>query len=160
MLMNNAGRFQVSEYLKKITERDVNLLDQEVAGGEGWTTYCNGQITKPAVLNDQISGICFDHFAEYTVEIRVINNEISATCSCENHGKICKHVVALLYSWINDSDAFRNIGQSIKEMETKNKDELIGVITKILMKNPQNIFLLGGSDPLDEDFDDIEGMFN
>jgi hypothetical protein len=151
---------QISEFLKSITERDVNLLDQEVTDGTGWKTYCNGQIIRPTVLNDQITGICLDHYAEYSVEVRVQDNQISSTCNCDNHGTICRHVVALLYSWINDGEAFRNIGQSIKELQTKNKEELIEVITKILKRNPQSIFLLGGSDPLDEELDDIEGMFN
>lgn len=153
------NKLQISDYLKKITERDVNLLDQEATDGEGWNTYCNGQITNPTVLHDHISGICFDHFAEYSVDVRVMQNQISSKCSCEQHGSICKHVVALLYSWINDGEAFRNIGQTIQDMQTKNKDELIEILTKILTRNPQSVFLISGSES-DEDFDDIDGMFN
>ena len=159
-MLKSSNKYSVSQDLYQITERDVNLLDQEVADGEGWKSYFNGQIVKATVLGNQISGICYDRFQEFFVEIRVNQGEISGNCTCGKYGKLCSHVVALLYSWINDGDAFMNVGNSLLQLQNKNKEELIEVITRIMVKNPQNIFLLNGSDPTEDDVDDTEGMFN
>ena len=150
----------ISPDLMQITERDVTLLDQEVADGKGWESYCSGQIEKALVFDNRISGICYQNFHQYVVEIKVNNGEISAKCSCDSYGQICIHVVTLLYSWINDSDGFKNIGSSLAELQKKDKEELIGVIARMVTQNPQNVFFISDNDSLDDDFDDIEGMYN
>jgi len=152
--------YLISKDLFNITERDVNLLDQEVSDGEGWKSYCNGQIIKATVFGNKISAICYENFQEYLVEISVNSGEISGRCTCGSYGRICNHIVALLYSWINDSDGFMDVGNSLSKLKNKNKDELFELIARMMMKNPQNIFLLNNPDSLDDDLDDIEGMFN
>ncbi len=152
--------FDISKDLLSITEREVSILDQEVSNGEGWISYSNGQIVKPIVFKNKLSGLFYEHFREFSVEIQVNGAEISTRCNCGKNGAICKHVVALLYCWINDSDGFTNISYSLEEFKKKNKDELLEILARIFIKNPQNIFLVGGVDPLDDDIDDADGMFN
>lgn len=152
--------FDISKDLLSLTEREVSLLDQEVSNGEGWTSYSRGQIVKPTVFKNKLSGLFYEHFREFNVEIQVNGAEISTRCTCGKNSPICKHVVALLYCWINDQDGFTNISYSLNEFRKKNKEELLEVLTRIFVKNPQNIFLVGGVDPLDDDIDDTDGMFN
>ncbi|MCI0512065.1 hypothetical protein L0128_02475 [candidate division KSB1 bacterium] len=150
----------ISADLLKITERDVSLLDQEISDGRAWELYCNGHITRPTVFNNQITGIFYAGLEQFMIEIHVNGVEISSHCSCGNDGGICQHVVVLLYSWINDSENFENVGNSLEELKQKNKDELLEIITWMLTKNPQNIFLLNKRDALDSDLNDIDGMLN
>ncbi len=152
--------YDISKDLLSITEREVSILDQEVSNGEGWISYSHGQIVKATVFKNKLSGLFYEHFHEFAVEIQVNGAEISTRCNCGKNGAICKHVVALLYCWINDSDGFTNISYSLEEFKKKNKDELLEILTRIFIKNPQNIFLVGGVDPLDDDIDDADGMFN
>jgi len=152
--------FSISKALLEITERDVTLLDQEVSNGEGWESYNRGEIINPTVLYNKLSAIFHEQFQEYTIEVQINGAEISTKCSCGSYGKICKHVVALLFSWVSDSDGFINVGNSLHEFQKKDKTDLLHIIARIFIKNPQNIFLLNGVDPLDDDYDDAEGLLN
>lgn len=131
--------YKISSELEDINERQVGILDQESADGEGWEYYCNGQIFRAAVLGNRISGTIREYVEEFNVVIRVDDHEITTSCTCGSREGVCKHVIALLYSWINDKDDFINIGNEIKRLHLMEKQELIDVIERIIQNDPVNI---------------------
>ncbi len=122
----------------KITERQIALLDQENTNGEGWNFYCTGQIVHASVFNDEISGIVRDFSENNQVNIKFREHEIECSCSCSSKRVICKHVIALLYSWINDREEFINIATFMDHLKTLKKDRLIEILKELLIDNPRN----------------------
>lgn len=131
--------YAIAPELKEITERQIGILDQENTNGEGWDYYCNGQIVRAAVAGNRISGTVRDYLEEFNVIVRVDEHEITTSCTCGSRQGVCKHIVALLYSWIHDQADFINIGDQIKRLHQMNKQQLIDVITRIIENDPINI---------------------
>jgi len=154
----NDNNCEISPDLKTINERQIGILDQENTDGQGWEYYCNGQIIRAAVLGNKISGTVREYFEEFDVEIRVDHHEISTSCTCGTRDAICKHSLALLYSWIHDQRDFINIGDQIKRLHDMEKYELIDVIERILVNDPVNVRFLNSSS-FDESDLDVEGLF-
>lgn len=158
--MNDKNIFSISPALLKITERDVSLLDQEVADGEGWNSYTNGQMTQTTVFQNRLTGTFYQGFNQFDVEVEVTDNQLSTRCSCENHNQVCEHVSALLYAWVNDADAFLNVGLFLQDLQNKSHQELLDILTDIVQKNPGNIFLLNKNTDSPDSIDDIDGILN
>ena len=131
--------YKISSELEDINERQVGILDQESTDGEGWEYYCNGQIVRAAVIGNRIVGTIREYLEDFNVVIKVDDKEITTSCSCGTREGVCKHIIALLYSWINDKDDFVNIGDQIKQLHLMEKQELIDVIERIIQNDPINV---------------------
>jgi len=149
--------YEIAPELKEINERQVGILDQENTDGQGWDYYCNGQIIRAAVLGNRITGTIREYLEEFNVELRVDHHEITTSCTCGTRKGVCKHIVALLYSWIHDKEDFINIGDQIKKLYGMDKQELIDVIERIVQNDPINVRFFSGYS-YDEDGLDVEGL--
>jgi len=130
--------YEISPELKAITEKQIGILDQENTDGEGWEYYCNGQIVRATVLKNKITGTVREYLEEFNVSIQVDEHEIMTSCSCGLRNGVCKHVVALLYSWINDQHDFVNIGTLIERLHELEKQDLINLLQRIIENDPIN----------------------
>lgn len=152
--------YPISQNLYELTESQIANLDQEVTGGEGWHCYCSGYITKTTVFQNKISGRCRDFVEDHYVEIKVEERAITTFCSTCRRGEICVHIVALLYSWIYDSEGFVNIAESLKLIESWDKGELIEIIGRMILNDPNNLEIVNEqSHNFEEDFD-TDGILN
>ncbi len=149
--------YEIAPELKQINERQVGILDQENTDGLGWDYYCNGQIVRAAVLGNRITGTVREYLEEFNVEIRVDLYEITTSCTCGTRKGVCKHIIALLYSWIHDKEDFINIGNQIKKLQSMEKQELIDVIERIVQNDPINVRFFQNH-LFDEDGLDVEGL--
>jgi uncharacterized Zn finger protein len=153
------NKYLISNELNSINEREIALLDQENLNGQGWDYYCNGQITMATVFNNRISGVIKELSDEFQVEISADENEISSNCSCGFKGGVCDHVVALLYSWVNDREDFVNIGTLVRRLQNKDKQELIEILERIFENSPRNVRFINPIEnenaEVDNDFFDI-----
>ena len=131
--------YTIAPELREINERQIGILDQENTDGEGWNYYCNGQIVRAAVLGNRISGTIREYTEEFDVVIRVDLHEVTTSCTCGTKQGVCKHIVALLYSWIHDKEDFINIGDQIKKLHNMEKQQLIDVIERIVQNDPINV---------------------
>ena len=131
--------YTIAPELREINERQIGILDQENTDGEGWDYYCNGQIVRAAVLGNRISGTIREYTEEFDVVIRVDLHEVTTSCTCGTKQGVCKHIVALLYSWIHDKEDFINIGDQIKKLHNMEKQQLIDVIERIVQNDPINV---------------------
>ena len=141
----------ISKDLESINERQVAILDQDSTNGESWDYYCNGQIINATVNKNRISGIVRELGDEFHIEITVSENEISSYCSCGLKESVCKHVIALLYSWVNDREDFVNINSLIKRLHQMEKHELIEIFERIFEDSPANARFIN---KFENEFDD------
>jgi hypothetical protein len=151
--------YEIAPELKEINEHQIGILDQETTEGEGWDYYCNGQIIRAAVAGNRISGTVRDYLEEFDVVIRVDQHEITTSCTCGTRQGVCKHIVALLYSWIHDKEDFINIGNQVKKLQSMDKQQLIDVIERILQNDPINIRFFSDHS-FDLDSMDVEGLID
>lgn len=158
-MSHQSQQYPISRNLFDLTESQIALLDQEVTGGEGWACYCNGYITLTTVFENKISGRFRDFLADHIVEVRVDDRQITTFCSTCRSGEICLHSVALLYSWIYDSEGFINLGDSLKHLESMNKGDLVEIIGRMLINNPTNLEYVNDSHEEEDDFD-MDGYLN
>ena len=147
------NKYLISKELDSINERQIVILDQENIDGQGWNYYCNGQITAATVYNNRISGVIKELADEFHVEITANENEISSYCSCGSKEGVCNHVVALLYSWVNDRDDFVNISALVRRLYDKDKQELIDIIERIFENNPGNARFINQIEKNENEFD-------
>lgn len=94
----------------------------------------------------------------YDVEATLNDEGIAqADCSCPVGGwGTCKHVAALLLTWIYNPDAFREIEDLETSLERRNKPELIHLIRQMLQRYPGLSYLLdlpSPSEPSDHSLD-------
>ncbi|MFQ5825212.1 MAG: hypothetical protein ACE5JB_14275 [bacterium] len=156
---DNVKKYAISENLYDLTENQIANLDHETTGGEGWNCYCNSYISHPTVFQNKISGRFKNFVEDHYVEVKVQDEQIITFCSTCRQGEICAHVVALLYSWIYDSEGFNNVAESLKHLEGMDKRELIEIIGRMVLQNPGNLDIF--KDNLDEENDyDLDGLLN
>ena len=146
-------KYSVSPYLLSLTEAQVVELDQEIADSQGWEFYSNGYIMKAAVLRNQISGKVIDGSHLHFVRIRAEERELMASCTCSQKGYLCKHVAALLYSWVYDREGFINVETLLQKLQRLPKEKLVTIIGQMVQNDPQNIdcFDIISGDVLDEE---------
>ncbi len=151
--------YAISTFLYDLTENQIASLDQEATDGQGWYLYCDSYINKPIVFKDKISGKFRNFSEDYFVEVRVEEKQITTFCSTCRTGEICVHAVALLYSWVYDSDGFTNVADSIKQIEGKDKGELIEIIARMLLKNAGNLEVIHEDISEEDDFN-LDDLMN
>jgi len=158
-MLLQSKKYPVSEDLLSISQEQIAQLDQEISDGQGWQFYNNGFISGATVFQDTIIGRVRELSSVSTVEIKVHGNNIYVSCNCSTSNEICVHAVALLYSWVNDAESFLNVGKSLDELERLDKEELVGIIRKILVRDPKYLQLMLGRDAADDDHLLDDGTF-
>lgn len=143
-----------NDQLGIITQDVVAHLDHENTNGEGWDYYSNGRILCATVYENEISGIIREYLEDFKVKITVGEHELYFSCSCDGQGSVCKHVIALLYSWVFDGNEFINIKTFIDELEQFDKGMLIKMMENIIRDDPRNVsFFKKESELQTDDYD-------
>jgi hypothetical protein len=150
--------YTVSHNLYDLTENQIASLDQETTGGEGWNCYCSGYLSRATVFLNKISGRFKNFVEDHYVEVKVEDDRIITFCSTCRRGEICAHVVALLYSWIYDSEGFLNVADSLKDLMRMDKEQLIKIIGLMVLNDPDNIEFFNKRQ--DDDDYDLDGLLN
>lgn len=125
-------------FLTELEFDQVADLDQKLVGGEAWEFYSDGQIKRATVFENKLSGHVGNYLEEYEVEIIVEGDELRGSCNCSRSGGICKHVIALLYSWVNDQEGFLNVGDSLQELDSYDRERLLEIVVNIIRYDPKN----------------------
>jgi len=144
----------ISSLLKNLTFEQVQALDREVTNGQAFRYYENSQVSKATVYRNKISGMVGNFAERYEVHVTVHEQEISGSCTCGRSLKVCKHVVALLYSWVNDGGDFLDVGQALKKIKDMDRDRILEVVSNIIRHDPQYIDLFFAKNT--QDWDEID----
>ena len=120
-----------------ITESDIKKLVDNVIHARGKAYYKEGLVrsleTDGKKILAEVEGNSI-----YDVEISVEKGEIECICSCPYKWEICKHVVAVLYQWINRNNEKNKTNLKIakspdfeKYLEDLSKKELISLLLEL-----------------------------
>jgi hypothetical protein len=148
------GKNFIGEELASLQLSDIEALDKNATDGKTQEFYQNSQITSAMVYHNRISGVVGNFVERHQVEITVHEKELASSCTCSKSRRICKHAVALLYSWINDGMDFTNVELALQHIGKMKKEQLLEIVTNIIRQNPAAIELfLAKNEP---DWDEIE----
>ncbi len=148
--------------LPHLTQANIRDWVGSASLNKGQAYFHQGRIVDPRRRGMTLKAKCLGtSFPSYRVEVHLSPERIeSAFCSCPvGGGGYCKHVAALLLTWLEDSDAFREIEDLNTALEGRSKTELIALIHEMLRREPELEILLelpiptgeGGQEPLDPD---------
>ena len=123
--------------LNELTWEKVARFDEQATNGEAWS-YCeNSQVRDATVYQNHLYGRVGNFVEEFQVQIAVSDQEISSSCTCSSSRDTCIHVIALLYTWVSDSEDFIHVDRVIEQLKSFSKDELVSTIARILRNYPQ-----------------------
>jgi hypothetical protein len=146
--------YEISPHLRAITHDEVARLDQQATEGASWEFYCSSYIHHPTVFGQKMSGLVQDAVDEYFTQIRVDKEGMVAGCTCSERTGICKHVIALLYGWVDDNEGFMNVADTLERLRDKDKDDLLAILGRMLMFDARNLSFIeetGAADDLEEE---------
>ncbi len=130
----------MSQSLPKITE-------QMIRGRVGSRSFARGQryFEDGAIFNARREGMTLKALCQgsaaspYRVEVTLSQKGIaSASCSCPvGAGGHCKHVAALLLTWLHEPETFRETQPLPQRLEALSKDALIKLIQRVIDHDPE-----------------------
>ena len=133
--------------LKDLSEAVIQKFAGATIFGRG-KEYCQSQMVdeiKYDAVRDRIEAeVSGSSGSSYDVEITVASRGIDATCSCPYDGYPCKHIVAVLLSFIKKQETFlKQAVENKKKMSTLkervhalSKDRLVEILLSLAEKYP------------------------
>lgn len=124
---------------KKITESALKSASSYKSFTRGYKLYQSDAIFDTFRQHDLLTGKCEGSSAPfYQLRVQMDEGGIQeASCTCPyDWGGYCKHIVALMLTYIHNPDAFieqKNIEELVSQLD---KDGLVRLITKMVNKNP------------------------
>ena len=125
--------------IPRLTKSDIQNWTDDVYFQRGQKYYEQGAIYDQKRQGMTLKSKCFGSQAPfYRQEIVFDNKGIkSAECSCPvGDGGHCKHAIALLLTWLNDPDTFKEVEAVDATLEKRSKPELIAIIKQMLDQEP------------------------
>lgn len=112
---------------------------------KGMTYFSSGAINEAICQGQTLKARCRGSQAAY-YQLQVTFGPagiVSAKCSCPvGTGGFCKHVAALLLTWLDAPDSFEKIEDPIATLENRSKEELIAIIRQMIQREPDLAVLL------------------
>jgi uncharacterized Zn finger protein len=129
--------------IPKITEQDIRGLIDAQSFQRGQNYFNSGAIFDARRQGMVLKGRCQGSRSQaYTVEVTFDNQDIVENdCSCPL-GSYCKHVAALLLTWVHRPQEFIEQPEYDKLLEQYSKEELVTLIKKMLRRQPDLEMLL------------------
>ncbi len=128
------------EKLPKLTESQINSLASGQSFERGKSYYRNGAITEPVRQGMELRGECEGSEDEPYEVIATLNKDGVAAYSCTcpyDHGGICKHLVALLLTYIHAPNSFTTLDKLQSGLNQYSKEELIQLIGDLVKREPK-----------------------
>jgi uncharacterized Zn finger protein len=129
------------EKLPRLTEAHVRELASEKSFERGQTYYRDGAIMEPVRQVLELRAQCEgSDYEPYQVSATLNKGGIAETsCTCPyDHGGICKHVIALLLTYVHKPRAFRSIPPLAmlgkNEMEQIDGRETLKAVLRVLSR--------------------------
>ena len=133
------------EELPNLTESDITRYCTEQSFERGEDYYYRGAISRPIRQGWTLRAECEgSQYEPYRVTVELDEEGIAdAYCSCPyDWGGYCKHVVALLLTWVRDPDEFTVIPETDELLAEKSREELVEIIKAMLKREPDLLTFL------------------
>ena len=131
--------------LFRLTEAHIRNLASEPSFERGKAYYLDGAILEPVCQTTELRAQCEGSAYEpYQVSATLGKNGIVETsCTCPyDHGGICKHIVALLLTYVHKPQAFRFIPPLATLLAGRSQKELIVLIGQMIKQEPELLSLV------------------
>jgi len=132
-------------HLPQLTEEDIRLLCTTPSFERGQDYYWQGAIRDRLRQGSTLRALCEgSQYEPYRVLIELDEQGVAwADCSCPyDRGGHCKHIVALLLTWVHDPQEFAVVPETEELLAGMGRAELIEVIEAMLEREPDLIHLL------------------
>jgi uncharacterized Zn finger protein len=133
------------ETLPTLTESHVRRLAGEKSFERGESYYRGGAILEPVRQGMELRAHCEgSEYEPYQVSATLTKTGIGGTsCTCPyDWGGLCKHLVALLLTYVHKPDAFRVIAPLSEMLAGRTKEDLIAMISEMVKREPELISIV------------------
>lgn len=127
------------EKLPKLTEAQIRAMATEKSFERGKGYYQGGAIVEPLRQGLELRAECAgSEYEPYQISVTLgAKGVVQTSCTCPyDWGGVCKHVVALLLTYIHRPQTFRALQPLDKMLANKSRDELIVIIQDLLRHKP------------------------
>src|SRR6266849_2378733 len=124
------GNFTLDQIRGRTTEQSYQ---------RGETYYKNGAVIDTVQRGNELEGYCEgSQPSPYHIQITLSDQGIeSASCTCDyDWGGDCKHIVALLLTYLNKPEAFEERQPISDVLAQRSKDDLITLIREMITRYP------------------------
>lgn len=131
--------------LPRLTEAYIRNLASESSFERGQNYYHDGAILEPVRQEMELRARCEgSDYEPYQVSARLTKGGIAETsCTCPyDYGGICKHIVALLLTYVHEPQAFRFIPPLTALLDGRSQEELIALIGEMIRREPELLSLV------------------
>jgi uncharacterized Zn finger protein len=120
-----------------LTEKQIRAIASPQSFARGTSYYQDGSIRSPKRRGNMLYADC-QGTSLYRVTAELDKNGIGETsCTCPyDRGGACKHIVALLLTWLNDPGRFQTQGSAADLLAGMNKEQLVEIIETVLRREP------------------------
>jgi uncharacterized Zn finger protein len=133
------------EKLPRLTEAHIRNLASESSFERGTNYYHDGAILEPIRQEMELLALCEGSgYEPYQVSVKLAKSGIVETsCTCPyDYGGICKHIVALLLTYVHDPQAIRSIPPLTALLAGLSQEELIALIGEMIKREPELLSLV------------------
>jgi uncharacterized Zn finger protein len=133
------------EKLPRLTEAHVRELASEKSFDRGEAYYHDGAVLEPVRQEGELRAQCEgSDYEPYQVSATLSEGGIAETsCTCPyDYGGVCKHVVALLLTYVHEPQAFRSIPPLAALLDGRSQEELISLIGEMIKHTPELLSLV------------------
>jgi uncharacterized Zn finger protein len=133
------------EKLPRLTEAHIRSLATESSFERGQNYYHDGAVFNPIRQEMELRAQCEgSDYEPYQVSVTLTESGIAETsCTCPyNYGGICKHIVALLLTYVHEPQIFRLISPLTALLAGRSQEELIVLIGDMIKREPELLSLV------------------
>ncbi|HEV7889226.1 MAG TPA: SWIM zinc finger family protein [Pyrinomonadaceae bacterium] len=133
------------EKLPHLTESHIHELASGKSFERGETYYRDGAVLEPIRQEMELRAQCEgSDYEPYQVSATLGEDGIAETsCTCPyDYGGICKHIVALLLTYVHEPQAFRSIPPLSALLAGRSREELIALIGELIKREPELLSLV------------------
>ena len=133
----------VKSQFKPLSEADLQAYSDEASFQKGYDYYLHHAIVEPTLSESVLRAFCHGSgLSPYRVEATLLpaaeksaHKLASAACSCPRGG-FCKHLVALLLTWIHLPERFVVRSGLIGRLSAMDREELLALLEQLMQRQP------------------------
>ncbi len=133
----------VKRQFKPLSEADIQAYSDDASFRKGYDSYLEHAIVEPT-LSESVLRAFYQRSSgsPYRVEATLLpagdkstHKVVSAGCSCPRGG-FCKHLVALLLTWIHQPERFVVRSRLMARLDEKSREELLALLEQLVQRQP------------------------
>src|SRR5439155_5492652 len=133
----------VKSQFKTLSEADIQASTDDASFRKGYDYYLHHAIVEPILSESVLRAFCHGSSGgPYHVEATLVPTReksahklASAGCSCPRGG-FCKHLVALLLTWLHQPERFMVRSGLVGRLSEKSREELLNLLEQLVQRQP------------------------